>query len=137
MAWYLLVGATPEDAAPAELDAVAQSYMHPAEVEVHRDPGEPRERHRGRVLLEGYDYALRAYAFRKTGNDRLSLTMAPSVPQINPVFLIDGWTSPGVSVRIDGEALPANRFQAQVSGHDLTVWVEGRYAQPTEFAFAS
>ena len=135
--WYLLVGATREDAAPSELDAFAQSYMHPAEVEVHRDPGEPSERHRGRVLLEGYDYALRAYTFRKTGEDRMSLTMTPSVAQINPVFLVNGWTSPGVNVQVNGELLPADRCQTQVSGHDLTLWVEGRFDQATEFAFTA
>jgi hypothetical protein len=28
-----------------------------------------------------------------------------------------------------------NSFRAQVNSHDLTVWVQGRFAQPTEFAF--
>lgn len=135
--WYMLVGAAQEGADPSTLDALAQSYLNPAAVEVHRDPGEPLERHRGRVLLEGYDYSLRAYTFRKTGEDRMSLTMTPTVPQINPVFLVDGWTSPGVTVHVNGQALPAERYTAQVSGHDLTLWVEGTFAQPVEFAFTA
>ena len=89
------------------------------------------------MLLEGYDYALRAYTFRKRGEDRVRLTMTPTAPQVNPVFLITGWASPGVTVSVDGKPLTAERFRAQVCGHDLTVWVEGKFAEPTDFTFAA
>jgi hypothetical protein len=91
--------------------------------------------HRGRVLLEGYDYALRAYTFRKRGEDRVRLTMTPTAPQVNPVFLITGWRSPGVRVSVNDEPLAAERFRAQVCGHDLTVWVQGKFEQPTGIDF--
>lgn len=132
--WYLLVGAS-ETAAGSELEAIAHSYQQPATIEIQRDAGEPEELHRGRVLEEGYDFALRAYTFRKTGADRVTLTMKPGAPQINPVFVFNGWTSAEVQVGINGAHLQQDRFQAQVSGHDLTVWVQGTFAEPTEFTF--
>ena len=133
--WYLLVGATPEGTDGAELEAMAHAYSQPADIEVERDPGEPEDLHRGRVLLEGYDYALRAYTFRKKGNDQVSLTMTPSAPQINPVFLINGWTAPEVRVTVNDRPLDAAQYRSQIYGHDLTVWVEGRFDQPTKFSF--
>ena len=129
--WYLLVGATGEDTDGSELEAIAHSYRSPANIEIQRDPGEPADLHRGRVLLEGYDYALRAYTFRKQGEDRVRLTMTPTAPQVNPVFLITGWCSPGVRVSVNDEPLAPERFRAQVCGHDLTVWVQGKFEQPT------
>ena len=48
-------------------EEIAHSYRSPARIDIHKDPGEPDEPHRGRVLLEGYDFALRAYVIRKTG----------------------------------------------------------------------
>jgi hypothetical protein len=133
--WYLLVGATGENTDGSELEALAHSYGSPAEVEVHRDPGEPEELHRGRVLLEGYDYSLRAYTFRKVGEDRVRITMKPSAPQINPVFLINGWTSAGVRVFTGGKELGSEAYCSQVSGHDLTIWVQGTFEQPVDFEF--
>ena len=100
-----------------------------------RDPGEREELHRGRVLLEGYDFALRAYMLRKTGADDVRLVMTPGAPQINPVFVIDTWTSPAVQVYVDGKELQDDQFQAQVCAGELVVWVAGRYAASTEFAF--
>ena len=133
--WYLLVGATGEDTDGSELEAIAHSYRSPANIEIQRDPGEPADLHRGRVLLEGYDYALRAYTFRKQGEDRVRLTMTPTAPQVNPVFLITGWCSPGVRVSVNDEPLAPERFRAQVCGHDLTVWVQGKFEQPTGIDF--
>jgi hypothetical protein len=133
--WYMLVGATGIGSDGTELEALAHSYQSPARIDVHRDPGEREELHRGRVLEEGYDYSLRAYVLRKTGDDRVRLTLTPSVAQINPVFLINGWRAAQVRVFIDGQELAAGQFEAQVSGHDLSVWVKGRFTQPTEFVF--
>ncbi|MDW8101167.1 MAG: hypothetical protein RML36_16970 [Anaerolineae bacterium] len=133
--WYLLVGAAEEGSDGSELEALARSYYTPACIEIHRDPGEPDELHRGRVLLEGYDFALRAYTLRKQGEDRISLTMRPRAPQINPVFLINGWSSPGVEVWVNGKPLSANGYQAQIHGNDLTVWIVGQFAEETNFVF--
>ncbi len=58
--FHLLVGATSEGSDGRELEELARSYYYPAQIEVTREPGEAQERHRGRVLLEGYDYSLRA-----------------------------------------------------------------------------
>lgn len=137
--WYLLVGATAEGTDGSELEAIARSYSSPAEVEVHRDPGEREELHRGRVLLEGYDYSLRAYTFRKQGDDRMRLTLTPrpNAPQINPVFLINGWRASHVVLRIDDQEVPSKRYRFQRSGDDLVVWVEGHFAQSTEFGFSA
>ena len=77
------------------------------------------------MLLEGYDYSLRAQTFRKTGADQVDFKLDPRpeqmalgtrtgqsdaviVPQINPVFLINGWSSPGARVSIDGEPVRNN-----------------------------
>ena len=133
--WYMLVGATAPGTDGAELEQLAHAYQSPARVDVLRDPGEREELHRGRVLLEGYDFALRAYILRKTGADAVRLVMTPGAPQINPVFVIDTWSSPSVHVCVDGQELRADQFQAQVHADELVVWVAGRYAATTEFAF--
>ena len=119
----------------AELEEIAHSYRSPAKIEIHKDPGEPNEIHRGRVLLEGYDFALRSYVIRKHGEDRVKLTMTPSKPQLNPVFLINGWNSPTVTVTVDGEVVPAEQVVHQVAGDDLVVWIKGRFEEPATFEF--
>jgi len=133
--WYLLVGASEDGTDGLELQELAHSYSRPARIELHRDPGEPNELHRGRVLFEGYDYALRAYTIRKQGEDRVRLTMVPEVPQVNPVFLINGWSSSGVTVRLDGRELVPGDYYAQVHGPDLTIWIAGRFAADTDLEF--
>ncbi len=133
--WYMLVGATAADSDGADLEAITRSYYSPAAVEIMRDPGERVEMHRGRVLLEGYDYAVRAYTFRKTGADDVRLTMSPTAPQINPVFVINGWHAPAATVTVDGQPLPQKQVRLQVSGEDLVVWVEGVFSQETTFVF--
>jgi hypothetical protein len=135
--WYLLVGATGENTDGTELEALAHSYGAPGAIHVHRDPGEPEDLHRGRVLEEGYDFSLRAYSFRKKGDDRVSITLTPSAPQINPVFLINGWSAPDVHVMLDGTQVDSSRYRAQMNGNDLTVWVEGTFTEPTGFMFTS
>jgi hypothetical protein len=133
--WYMLVGATANGTDGAELEQLAHAYQSPGRVDVVRDAGERDELHRGRVLLEGYDYALRAYVLRKTGADHVRLVMTPRAPQINPVFVINTWTAPNVRVHLDGQELGSDRFQAQVSGDEATIWVSGRFAESTEFVF--
>jgi hypothetical protein len=133
--WYLLVGASEKGTDGAELEELAHSYSRPARIALHRDPGEPEELHRGRVLFEGYDFALRAYTIRKQGEDRVRLRMVPEVPQVNPVFLINGWSSPSVGVRIDGREAARGECYAQVHGHDLTIWIRGRFDRETGFEF--
>jgi hypothetical protein len=133
--WCMLVGATANGTDGAELEQIAHAYQSPARIDVQRDPGEREELHRGRVLLEGYDFALRAYVLRKTGDNRIRLTMKPIAPQINPVFLINGWTAPDVCVYLNGQELDSSRFRAQVCGHDLTVWVAGHFSESIEFGF--
>jgi len=133
--WHLLVGATGVDTDGTELEELAHSYSQPARIEIQRDPGEPDDLHRGRVLLEGYEYPLRAYTFRKTGEDRVEITMIPTAPQINPVFLINGWTSARVRIVVDGQELSEDAFTAQISGHDLTVWLPGRFTKETQIRF--
>jgi hypothetical protein len=135
--WYLLVGATDENTDGSELEALALSYGRPGTIQVHRDPGEPEDLHRGRVLEEGYDFSLRAYTFRKKGEDRVSFTLIPSAAQINPVFLINGWSAPHVQVTANGTLLNSNQYRAQVNGNDLTVWVEGSFTEATRFLFTS
>ena len=133
--WYILVGATNENSDGTELEALAHSYQEPAEIEVYRDEGEPEELHRGRVLEEGYDFSLRAYTFRKTGEDRVSMIMRPRAIQINPVFLFNGWNSPVVVINVNGVRLDSENYQSQISGNDLTVWVQGTFTEETEFTF--
>jgi hypothetical protein len=133
--WYMLVGATAHGTDGAELEQLARGYQSPARIDIMRDPGEREELHRGRVLLEGYDFALRAYVIRKTGADEVRLVMTPAVPQINPAFVIDTWTSPAVQVYVDGKELQSDQFQAQLCAGELVVWIAGRYAASTEFAF--
>lgn len=87
------------------------------------------------MLLEGYDFTLRAYVLRKAGDDRVRLTMTPTAAQLNPVFLITGWTAPSVRVYLDGEEMGSDRFQAQLGADGLTVWVAGHFATSIEFAF--
>lgn len=133
--WYLLVGATAQGNDGPELEAIAHSYYSPAVVEIQRDPQEPQELHRGRVLVEGYDYALRAYTFRKQGKDEVKFTLKPIAPQINPVFLINGWKTPQVGISVNGKKLKQGDFYSQISGHDLVVWVKGQFDKPTKFEF--
>lgn len=133
--WYVLVGATKEGTDGSELEEIAHSYKQPANVRIHKGADEPDELHRGRVLLEGYDYALRAYTIRKKGEDYVKLTFEPSNTQLNPVFLINGWTSPDVKLEINGQAVDKQDFRYQVHGQDMTIWVEGRFTEATEFTF--
>jgi hypothetical protein len=133
--WYMLVGATARGTGGYDLEELAHGYQAPAAIDVLRDPGERDELHRGRVLLEGYDFALRAYVLRKTGADRVRLVMRPSAPQINPVFVIDRWQGAHVRVCVDGQELHRDCFAAQVNDGELTVWVAGRFAASAEFAF--
>lgn len=133
--WYLLVGATEQGTDGSELEEIAHSYRSPATIDVHRDPDEPVELHRGRVLLEGYDFSLRAYVIRKTGEDRVELTMTPTVKQVNPVFLINGWTSPDVVIDVDGSPLARELYEYQVSGEDMTIWIKGSFDEATKFSF--
>lgn len=133
--WYILVGATPQGTDGSELEEIAHSYRTPAQIIVHKDPGEPQELHRGRVLLEGYDYALRAYVIRKTGEDLVNLTMKPQNTQINPVFLLNGWNSPDVEIEVNGKPLDKELYRAQVVGEDLTIWINGRFDKDTDFVF--
>lgn len=132
--WYLLVGATPPGTDGSELEELGRSYSQPALIEVERDPGEREELHRGRVLREGYEFGLRAYTFRKTGDDRVKFTMKPGVPQLNPVFVVDGWKSAGARVAVNGQPLDEKAYRTQVKGNDLIVWVEGRFEEETHFA---
>ncbi len=133
--WYLLVGATGEGTDGQELEAVAHSYRSPARLEIDRDPDEPVDLNRGRVLEEGFDYAIRAYTLRKKGRDYVSLTMNPNVPVVNPVFLINGWSSPGVRLLMDDQPVDAAKYRAQVNGNDLTVWIDGVVDSPTRLTF--
>jgi len=133
--WYLLVGATEDGADESQLETLAHSYRTPAEIVVHKDPEEPEELHRGRVLLEGYDYALRAYTFRKTGADQVRLTMKPSVTQVNPVFLINGWKSPHLNLLINKKIVAPEQYSYQISGQDIVIWIRGEFSQETEFEF--
>lgn len=135
--WYMLVGATGEDTDGSELEALGRSYAHPARIEVLRDPGEPSDLHRGRVLVEGYDYSIRAYTFRKTGEDRVAFVMHPDEPQINPVFVIDGWTAAEVVVSMNGSQLESEMFQYQISEHDLVLWLSGQINIETRFEFTA
>ncbi|MCZ7679290.1 MAG: hypothetical protein M5U28_11245 [Sandaracinaceae bacterium] len=61
--------------------------------------------------------------------------MNPTAPRLNPVFLINGWSAPDVQVLVDDRPLDRDRYRAQVYGHDLTVWVQGRFDQATKFSF--
>jgi hypothetical protein len=133
--WYMLVGATDNGTDGRELEQLAHSYQSPARIDVLRDPGERDDLHRGRVLLEGYDFALRAYVLRKTGEDRVRLTMTPSALQINPVFLISGWNAPGVRISVEGEELGGDRYVAQACADGMSIWVSGEFAAPAEFVF--
>lgn len=135
--WYLLVGATTDGGGGPALETLAQSYYVPAEVQIIRDPGEPEELHRGRVLLEGYDYALRAYVLRKTGDDRVALRFVPQAMQINPVFVINGWTAPTARVAIDGRMLGADEFCTQIHERDLVVWIRGRLSREVQITFVA
>jgi len=152
--FYFLVGATEPGNDVAQLDALARSYYRPANIRVHKGPTEPDEMNRGRVLVEGYDFSLRAQCFRKQGEDRLEFTLDPTVykralkastmssgdtetvPQINPVFVVDGWTAVGARVQVDGEDVPAADYAAQVSGHDLVLWLKRRFAKPARIVIA-
>lgn len=132
--WYLLVGAVEPGTDGSEIENLAHSYQSPARVEIIRDPGEKVDLHRGRVLLEGYDYSLRAHTFRKHGADEVRFVMTPSRPQINPVFVISGWHAPTTSIAVDGTPLAEDQYRTQCSGSDLVVWMEGVFDHRTEFS---
>ncbi len=133
--WYLLVGADAGKKDSSYLEDLAHSYLNPAEIEIIRDPEEIEELHRGRVLLEGYDYSLRAYTFRKTGDDRVNLIMKPSSTQINPVFLINGWDDNSLTLEIDGEVVSKENYHYQKNGDDLIIWVKVKYDKPVALSF--
>jgi len=138
--WYLLIGATGHGTDGSELDPLALSYRFPAEVTVHREASERGDPHRGRVLVEGYDYSGRTYTFRQNDRqNRVEVALQPKdgVPVINPVFLVNGWdaVAQGTRVVVDGAELHSEKFVAQNSGSDLVVWVEGVFSRPTSFGF--
>ncbi|MFW6308429.1 MAG: hypothetical protein ACOC1S_00265 [bacterium] len=135
--WYVLVGATEEGTDGSELEELAHSYKNPAAIEVYRDPGEPDDLHRGRVLLEGYDYALRAYTFRKTGPDKMKFKMEPDSTQINPVFLVTGWKSSTLNIQVNGKKLTQDQYSFQTKSQEMTVWIKGKFTENTDFEFTA
>ena len=133
--WYSWSAQQDENSNGSELEALAHSYHRRRKLRFTGTKVNQIDLHRGRVLEEGYDFSLRAYTFRKTGEDRVNLTMKPRTAEINPVFLFNGWTSPDVQVQISGVPLEHDRYQVQINGHDLTVWVQGTFTEPTHFSF--
>jgi hypothetical protein len=113
------------------------SWRTPAAVTLTR-PGETGDPRRGRVVFEGFDYSLRAYAFRQhDGKDRIEFTLDPAAPIVNPAFRLMNWTSPPerLRVRIDGTELPPGSWTAQTSGRDLVVWVGATWTARTSVGF--
>lgn len=117
----------------------------------------PTEFHRGEMLFEGYDYSIRAYTFRKTaGPDELVVELKPdsvlglSIIKasqtreqlddeeelmssiINPVFVVNGWSSPTAIVQVNGQVLGSDACQTQISGRDLVVWIKGTFDSSVE-----
>ena len=126
--WYVIVGALAPGDNGEGLDAVAVSYRNPGVVELGTDDGE----------YEGFDYSARAHVICLSASaaDRADLELrllpVPAAPVIDPVFSVSGWTAPveHLELSVDGTVIEANGFRAQTSGHDLVVWLRGRYRTP-------
>lgn len=129
----MLVGAI--DVAKPEEILNELAHSKPAEIQVHKENGESNDLHRGRVLLEGYDFSLRAYVLRKQREDRVAFTMIPQSVQVNPVFVIAGWSSHSVKVSVNHRQLSSSDYRYQVNGDELVIWIKGRFDRPTEFNF--
>lgn len=136
--WYMLTGAVPNETSTVELEERVRSSFEPASVEIVRDPGEPAELHRGRVLFEGYDFSVRAYVIRKTGEDCVRFWLRPETVQCDPAFVVAGWREGAPRVSVNGKTLSAQSWRSQ-RGPDgeLIVWISGRFEEATEIAIAS
>ena len=133
--WYMLVGAVPEESDPAKLDQLMLSYRQPAAVVMTRDAGEKGDPRRGRVIFEGFDYSIRAYAFRQhSDEDRVEFSLQPAKPIVNPAFRILNWsTAPErTRVKVNGKDLDPRGYAAQTSGRDLVVWVDDVWLDRTQ-----
>ncbi len=135
--WYMLVGAVPEKSDPAELDRLTMSWRRPAAVTIVR-PAEKGDPRRGRVIFEGFDYSLRAYAFRQHDEeDRVEFSLDPTVPAVNPAFRLMNWTSApeDIRVKVNGTDVSPGAYAAQISGRDLVVWIDGTWSSRTSVGF--
>jgi hypothetical protein len=128
--WYILVGAVDESADGAELDRVVHSYRNPAAVEIVRGRGRQGDPRSGRLVYEGYDFPRRAYTFRQNdAEDAVRAVLRPGAAVLDPVVVVEGWHTPAdrLSVRRDGRVLPPDAYRAQVSGHELVLWLAGSF----------
>ncbi|MFW6035706.1 MAG: hypothetical protein ACOCRZ_05570 [Halothermotrichaceae bacterium] len=135
--WYMLVGAIDGQNNSEKLDKLAKSYHYPAEIEVEKkeDLSHNYTGQYGQVLYEGYDYSKRAYIFRKSGEEEIRFKFTPDTDkkQINPVFIIEDWDSPKVSLRVNNINIDNDKYFTQVFEGKLVIWIKSEFDKETIF----
>lgn len=129
--WLFITGATQEPS--SFLAALARSWQNPARIETgYENKGKIPGMAQGRVLYEGYAYSQMAYCFRKFGENKIEFQMTPKEKVINPVFIVNSWTSSSARVSLDGKELDQRKFRTQIDGKDLVIWIDQVIDQPTQ-----
>ncbi|TKJ47747.1 hypothetical protein CEE34_02240 [Candidatus Aerophobetes bacterium Ae_b3a] len=72
------------------------------------------------------------HCFRKFGENKIEFQMTPKEKVINPVFIVNSWTSSSARVSLDGKELDQRKFRTQIDGKDLVIWIDQVIDQPTQ-----
>jgi hypothetical protein len=115
---------------PAELAALAKSWLHPASAEVTGAGFESK----------GYDPAERAFVVRRTtaGAGQLNLRLIPSQDSLllNPAVLVKSWNAEKAQVVIDGKLAPVGTVRmgnvTDLDGTDLVIFIQQQSGKPME-----
>jgi hypothetical protein len=117
---------------PAELAALAKSWLHPAAAEVRGAGFESK----------GYDAAERAFVVKRTASDAAQLNLKLTPPQdsslLNPAVLVKNWNAETAQVTIDGKTLPTGTVRVGIvtnlDGTDLVIFIRQQSPKPMEIA---
>jgi hypothetical protein len=92
---------------------------------------------------EGYSRDDRAYHVHRLaqGNTKLEFSIQASEksPAVNPAFVIDGWGRGGVSLKLNGKAVPEGKdFRVghidRLEGSSLVVWIRAQLTSPSRLS---
>ena len=116
--WVWLIGMS--DASDSRLLEWAQSFSRPPSLEVE-----------GAVLdLESYVPERRAFRLR-VEDERVVITIKPVSYCVNPVFELLSAPSNLSAVKVDGQALPRNRY----AWDGKTLWLDASFSEPQQIEF--
>ena len=119
-----------------ELAPLAKSWLNAPALEVTE----------GSLTSDGYNPAERAYELtcntaRRPSALRLELAATRDSPVVNPAFVITGWGTAGVVLKLNGRTMPQGKdfrvgYRRSAEGRDLIVWIRIRSDEPITLSLA-